>query len=50
MFGLPIHNAALIPPLGAWKRALEEGGMNEYGIRKQKPLSDVRPLFVLASY
>ncbi|CCM05821.1 uncharacterized protein FIBRA_08055 [Fibroporia radiculosa] len=28
--------------LGAWKRALEEGGMNEDGSKKRKPLSDVR--------
>ena len=28
--------------LGAWKRVLEEGGMDEYGVKRGKPLSDVR--------
>ena len=46
----PRDMAVELKSLGAWKRALEEGGMNEYGIRKLKPLSNVRPLFVLASY
>ena len=29
--------------LGAWKRALEEGGFTEDGMLKRKPLSDVSP-------
>ncbi|KAG7087803.1 hypothetical protein E1B28_013744 [Marasmius oreades] len=32
--------AVELKSLGAWKRALEEGGMNEYGVKKSKPLSD----------
>ncbi|TFK36138.1 hypothetical protein BDQ12DRAFT_687341 [Crucibulum laeve] len=35
--------AVELKSLGAWKRALEEGGMNEYGVKKGKPLSDVCP-------
>lgn len=39
--------AVELKSLGAWKRALEEGGLNEEGIRKKKPLSEVctRPMF-----
>lgn len=33
--------AVELKSLGAWKRALEEGGMTENGIKKPKPLSDV---------
>ena len=36
--------AVELKSLGAWKRALEEGGMNENGIKKPKPLSDVSVL------
>ncbi|GLB44417.1 putative DHHC palmitoyltransferase family protein [Lyophyllum shimeji] len=32
--------AVELKSLGAWKRALEEGGMNEYGVKRGKPLSD----------
>ncbi|TFY55440.1 hypothetical protein EVJ58_g8245 [Rhodofomes roseus] len=32
--------AVELKSLGAWKRALEEGGMNEDGTKKRKPLSD----------
>lgn len=32
--------AVELKSLGAWKRALEEGGMNEHGIKKKRPLSD----------
>ncbi|KAH9932845.1 palmitoyltransferase AKR1 [Amylocystis lapponica] len=32
--------AVELKSLGAWKRALEEGGMNEDGTKKKKPLSD----------
>ncbi|KAJ3474072.1 hypothetical protein NLI96_g12663 [Meripilus lineatus] len=32
--------AVELKSLGAWKRALEEGGLNEEGIRKKKPLSE----------
>jgi len=39
--GTPRDMAVELKSLGAWKRALEEGGMNEYGIKKTKPLSDV---------
>ena len=33
--------AVELKSLGAWKRALEEGGLNEEGIKKKKPLSEV---------
>lgn len=32
--------AVELKSLGAWKRALEEGGMNEDGTKKRKPLSE----------
>lgn len=45
----PRDMAVELKSLGAWKRALEEGGMNEYGTRKGKPLSDVcGVVFILA--
>lgn len=37
----PRDMAVELKSLGAWKRALEEGGMNEYGVKRGKPLSDV---------
>ena len=37
----PRDMAAELKSLGAWKRALEEGGMDEHGIKRGKPLSDV---------
>lgn len=40
----PREMAVELKSLGAWKRALEEGGMNEYGIKKPKPLSEVNIL------
>ncbi|PPQ88419.1 hypothetical protein CVT25_011221 [Psilocybe cyanescens] len=36
----PRDMAAELKSLGAWKRALEEGGMDEYGVKRGKPLSD----------
>ncbi|KAF8647576.1 hypothetical protein AX16_006615 [Volvariella volvacea WC 439] len=36
----PRDMAVELKSLGAWKRALEEGGMNEYGVKKGKPFSD----------
>ncbi|KAG6890142.1 hypothetical protein C0995_011435 [Termitomyces sp. Mi166 len=36
----PRDMAVELKSLGAWKRALEEGGMNEYGVKRGKPLSD----------
>jgi len=36
----PRDMAIELKSLGAWKRALEEGGMNEYGIKKGKPLNE----------
>lgn len=36
----PRDMAVELKSLGAWKRALEEGGMNEFGVKKTKPLSD----------
>lgn len=33
--------AVELKSLGAWKRALEEGGFNEDGSKKKKPLSEV---------
>ncbi|KAJ2931938.1 hypothetical protein H1R20_g5163, partial [Candolleomyces eurysporus] len=36
----PRDMAIELKSLGAWKRALEEGGMNEYGVKRSKPLSD----------
>ena len=38
----PRDVAVELKSLGAWKRALEEGGMNEDGIKRTKPFSDVR--------
>lgn len=37
----PSDMAIELKSLGAWKRALEEGGMNEYGIKRGKPFSEV---------
>jgi ankyrin repeat protein len=42
----PRDMAAELKSLGAWKRALEEGGMDEYGVKRGKPLSDVRLSFI----
>ena len=42
----PRDMAVELKSLGAWKRALEEGGMDEYGVKRGKPLSDVR-LFII---
>ncbi|KAG5337091.1 hypothetical protein C0989_010832 [Termitomyces sp. Mn162] len=36
----PRDMAIELKSLGAWKRALEEGGINEYGVKRGKPLSD----------
>ncbi|KAF6750423.1 ankyrin repeat-containing domain protein [Ephemerocybe angulata] len=36
----PRDMAVELKSLGAWKRALEEGGMNEHGVKRAKPLSD----------
>ncbi|EIW76594.1 hypothetical protein CONPUDRAFT_157779 [Coniophora puteana RWD-64-598 SS2] len=36
----PRDMAVELKSLGAWKRALEEGGMNEYGVRASQPLSE----------
>ncbi|KAF8626642.1 hypothetical protein AX15_004736 [Amanita polypyramis BW_CC] len=36
----PRDMAVELKSLGAWKRALEEGGMNEYGVKRSKPLSE----------
>lgn len=46
----PRDMAIELKSLGAWKRALEEGGMLEDGARKQKPLSEVRSVLRRASY
>lgn len=37
--------AVELKSLGAWKRALEEGGMTEDGVKKVKPLGEVRLSF-----
>lgn len=42
--------AVELKSLGAWKRALEEGGMNEDGIKKLKPLSDVSCMLAIFIY
>ena len=34
--------AVELKSLGAWKRALKEGGYTEDGSKRKKPLSDVR--------
>jgi hypothetical protein len=34
--------AVELKALGPWRRALEEGGFNEDGLKKKKPLSEVR--------
>lgn len=43
----PRDMAVELKSLGAWKRALEEGGMNEYGVKKGKPLSEVSALVLV---
>ncbi|KAG6915477.1 hypothetical protein DXG01_011308 [Tephrocybe rancida] len=48
----PRDMAVELKSLGAWKRALEEGAMNEYGVKRGKPLSDRNTkiaIFVLPS-
>ena len=42
----PRDMAAKLKRLGVCKRALEEGGMDEYGVKRGKPLSDVRLSFI----
>jgi hypothetical protein len=37
----PRDMAAELKSLGAYKRALEEGGMNENGVKIKRPMSDV---------
>ena len=37
----PKDMAVELKSLGAWKRALEEGGMNEDGLKHQNPLNEV---------
>lgn len=37
----PRDMAVELKSLGAWKRALQEGGMKEDGTKKKKPLSEV---------
>lgn len=46
----PRDMAVELKSLGAWKRALEEGGMDEYGVKRDKPLSDVCPFSKPVSY
>lgn len=42
--------AVELKSLGAWKRALEEGGFMEDGSKKRKPMSEVcHPVFILLS-
>ncbi|RDB17708.1 Palmitoyltransferase AKR1 [Hypsizygus marmoreus] len=43
----PRDMAVELKSLGAWKRALEEGGMNEYGVKRGKPLSDRNTKFAI---
>ncbi|KAH7911142.1 hypothetical protein BJ138DRAFT_1063702 [Hygrophoropsis aurantiaca] len=48
----PRDMAVELKSLGAWKRALEEGGMSEFGVRKTKPLNERNTkiaIFVLPS-
>jgi len=37
----PRDMAIELKSFGAWKRAMEEGGMNEFGVKKAKPLNEV---------
>ena len=39
--------ATELKSLGAWKRAMEEGGMSEFGVKKTKPLNEVSVAFVV---
>jgi ankyrin repeat protein len=39
----PRDMAVELKSLGAWKRAMEEAGLTEYGVVKAKPLNEVRP-------
>ncbi|KAI6140789.1 palmitoyltransferase AKR1, partial [Pisolithus tinctorius] len=36
----PRDMAVELKSFGAWKRSMEEGGMNEFGVKKAKPLSE----------
>lgn len=36
----PRDMAVELKSFGAWKRAMEEGGMNEFGVKKVKPLNE----------
>ncbi|KAI6101759.1 ankyrin repeat-containing domain protein [Pisolithus croceorrhizus] len=36
----PRDMAVELKSFGAWKRAMEEGGMNEFGVKKAKPLNE----------
>src|ERR1700722_2589442 len=38
----PRDMAVELKSLGAWKRALDEGGRNEEGVKRRKPLNEVR--------
>lgn len=46
----PRDMAAELKSLGAWKRALEESGMDEHGVKRGKPFSDVRSLIPSCVY
>lgn len=37
----PRDMAVELKSLGAWKRAMEEGGMSEFGVKKTTPLNEV---------
>ncbi|KIO00062.1 hypothetical protein M404DRAFT_1004177 [Pisolithus tinctorius Marx 270] len=41
----PRDMAVELKSFGAWKRSMEEGGMNEFGVKKAKPLSEVGPVY-----
>lgn len=41
----PRDMAIELKSLGAWKRAMEEGGMSEFGVKKTKPLNEVGNIF-----
>jgi palmitoyltransferase len=43
----PRDMAVELKSLGAWKRALEEGGMDEYGVKRGGPLSDRNTKFII---
>ncbi|KIO01817.1 hypothetical protein M404DRAFT_1002774 [Pisolithus tinctorius Marx 270] len=41
----PRDMAVELKSFGAWKCSMEEGGMNEFGVKKAKPLNELGPVY-----